>query len=242
MTQDESTTTRLENEHPHKPAIILLSSTILMLVWWYYGSIEFYHEHLADRISSGHPEANAAYYRFFCCLFLLGIVPLLIVKFVLRENLSDYGLTLGNRLFTIRSFCLAAPLFVLAGYIGAQSVEMQQAFPINKQLGKSTSVWLHAVTFFTFYVGWEFHFRGYLQFGLADRFGRVNSVLIAVMASSVVHVGQPASESFGAIFGGIVWGWLAYRTNSIWSGMLQHFVLGMVVDMTIVYHITAMSG
>jgi len=59
--------------------------------------------------------------------------------------------------------------------------------------------------------------------------------LIQVMASSLLHIGQPFVETFAAIVAGMVWGWLAFRTNSIVSGTVQHFALGIALDATIVF-------
>ncbi len=224
-----------ESGHPNKTTIILLSSTVLMLVWKYFGTTEAYTTYWQGTIEFAHPEAMAAFYQFFCCFLFLGLIPLLIVKLVLRERLADFGVGLGKRLFTIRSFLVAAPLFVIAGFIGARFPEMSKFFPVNKQVGLSTPFWLHACTFFMFYVGWEFHFRGFLQFGLAGPVGRANAILIQAMASSLLHIGQPFAETFAAVVAGILWGWLAYRTNSILSGMMQHFVLGITVDAVITF-------
>ena len=69
-----------------------------------------------------------------------------------------------------------------------------------------------------FYLGWEFHFRGFLQFGLGGRLGPVNAILIQVMASSLLHIGKPPIETFAAIGGGVLWGVIAYRTQSLPSG------------------------
>jgi len=59
--------------------------------------------------------------------------------------------------------------------------------------------------------------------------------MIQVMASSLLHIGQPWPETIGAIGAGILWGWTAHRTNSIASGLLQHIALGVALDATIVF-------
>jgi membrane protease YdiL (CAAX protease family) len=219
----------------HKPTIILLSSTVLMLVWKYFGTAEFYTDVLAARINFADPQALSAYYQFASCLVLLGVLPALVIKFVLRERLADYGLQFGHRLYTIRSACVAVPIFVIAGYVASMEPSVQEAFPINKQAGVTTPFLLHIFTYVLFYIGWEFHFRGFLQFGLSDSMGRTSAIMIQVMASSLLHIGQPWTESMAAIGAGILWGWTAHRTNSILSGLLQHLALGIALDATIVF-------
>ncbi len=218
-----------------KPNIILLSSTVLTLLWKYFGTVEFYADSLADHIGFGDPDAMAAFYQFGSCLVLLGVVPGVIIKLVFRERLADYGLQFGHRLYTTRTFLIAVPFVVVVGYFAAFDPTMREVFPVNKQAGLTTPFLLHVVTYALFYVGWDFHFRGFLQFGLADSMGLVRAILVQTMASSLLHIGRPVTETFAAIGAGILWGWLAYRTNSILSGLLQHILIGVVVDAVIVF-------
>ncbi|MFT5523944.1 MAG: membrane protease YdiL (CAAX protease family) [Pirellulaceae bacterium] len=219
----------------YKPAIILGSSIVLMLVWKNFGTVEFYLNSIAAVGQDARSQSNAAVYQFVSCLVLLGVIPSLIVTLVFRERLVDYGVGLGNRLLTIRSFLIAAPAFAFFGYLSTMAPGMDEAFPINKQAGTTTTLWFHACTYALFYLGWEFHFRGFLQFGLADSMGRPSALLVQVVASSLLHIGQPLTESIAAIAGALLWGWLAYRTKSILSGMLQHILLGLVVDAAIIF-------
>jgi len=139
--------------HQHKPTIILLSSTVLMLAWKYFGTAEFYTDVIAEWSNVGDPECMSAYYQFASCLVLLGVIPGLVIKFVLRERLADYGLQFGHRLYTIRSALLAVPLFVIVGCFATMDPGVREAFPINKQAGVSTPFLLHVFTYVLFYIG-----------------------------------------------------------------------------------------
>jgi membrane protease YdiL (CAAX protease family) len=70
----------------------------------------------------------------------------------------------------------------------------------------------------------------FLQFGLGSRLGPINAILIQVIASSLIHIGKPPVETFAAIGGGVLWGVIAYRSQSLLSGLLQHFLLGIALD------------
>jgi membrane protease YdiL (CAAX protease family) len=63
----------------------------------------------------------------------------------------------------------------------------------------------------------------------------VNAVLIQTAASALLHIGSPATETFGAILAGLLWGALALRTRSLLSGLGQHYVLGISLDAFICY-------
>jgi membrane protease YdiL (CAAX protease family) len=60
--------------------------------------------------------------------------------------------------------------------------------------------------------------------------GSSSALLVQVLASVLLHIGKPTGEIYGSIVGGLLWGLLAYRTRSLLSGMLQHFLLGIALD------------
>jgi membrane protease YdiL (CAAX protease family) len=47
----------------------------------------------------------------------------------------------------------------------------------------------------------------------------------------ILHNGKPISETIGAIFGGLALGVLAYRTNSIYYGVLTHVGVMNCIDL-----------
>ena len=213
-----------------KPTVILLSSTLLTLTWWYFGSPRFYLDHFAA--AGAGPSSAPAVYSFVSCFLLLGVVPALIVKLVFREPLAQYGVQWGDRVRTPRSLLILGPLFILGGYISSRTPAVAAYYPIDPTACDSLGAFAaHASWYLLYYLAWEFHFRGYLQFGLRDSFGAANAVLIQVMASSLLHFGKPDVEAFAAIVGGIFWGWIAYRTRSLLSVVGQHYLLGISLDL-----------
>ena len=220
-----------------KPTLILLVSPLILTTWKYYGSPAFYLDVLQPRLGfCVDPQATAAIYSFLACFVLMGGLPALIVKLVFHERLADYGVQWGNRLLTLRSFLILAPIFVLSAYVGSKDPAFLEQYPVNKNAGVSPGMFaVHAAGYFTFYVGWEFYFRGFMQFGLRRAMGDVNTILVQVLVSCIFHLGKPAPEIYGSIFGALLWGVLAFRTRSLLSGMLQHFLLGIGLDWLICY-------
>jgi membrane protease YdiL (CAAX protease family) len=215
-----------------KPVVILSVSTLTLITWKCFASPQYYLENFASRFSGVcDPQVGAAVYNFAGALLLMGILPALIVKFGFREKLSDYGVCLGNRVRTVRSFLVYSPGIVLVAYLSAQNPSFWKEYPINHHAGASTQMFgLHALTYLMFYLGWEFQFRGFMQYGLRDSMGSVNALLVQVMASVTVHIGKPTGEIYGSIVGGLIWGILAFRTRSLLSGLLQHALLGILLD------------
>jgi membrane protease YdiL (CAAX protease family) len=214
-----------------KPTVILLVSSVTLVTWKCFASPQ-YLEQFARRCGGfSDPQAAGAIGSFVGALLLLGLLPALVVKLVFRENLADYGVGPGDRLRTMRSFLVCAPIVLLIAYLSAGSASLGKEYPISHLA--QVSGWgftLHALTYLLFYLGWEFQFRGFMQHGLGESMGPANALLVQVLASTLLHLGKPVSEIYAAILAGLLWGLLAYRTRSLLSGMLQHFLLGIALD------------
>ena len=217
-----------------KPTVILLCSAVVLVAWKYGGSPEFYLERLRSfGVWFDDPAATAGIYSFASCFVLLGLLPAAIVKFVFHERLADYGVQLGDRRRTLRAIVLLGPLFVVGGYLASRDPAFAAVYPINPGAGRMFG--LHAATYVLFYLGWEFYFRGFMQLGLRESLGDANALLVQVLASTLLHIGKPGSETFGAILGGLLWGVLVYRTRSLLAGLVQHALLGLSLDWFLCY-------
>jgi membrane protease YdiL (CAAX protease family) len=67
----------------------------------------------------------------------------------------------------------------------------------------------------------EFAFRGFLMLTLVRLIGPFG-VLVATMPFVFSHLGKPELELFSTLGGGLVYGWLAWRTRSIVWGSIGH--------------------
>lgn len=173
--------------------------------------------------------------RTFAGFIMMGLIPLLLVKFLFKENPRDYGVAWGN-CFTLRSILLFTPIVVGITYLG-ESPGYHFIYPYNPAAAfSSTNFWLHSLLLLLFYyTGWEFFFRGFMLHGLIPSCGLLNAVLISTMASAMLHYGHPMSEVFGAIGVGLLWGLLARRTESILSGIIQHSAVGIAINWFILH-------
>jgi membrane protease YdiL (CAAX protease family) len=234
MTSDENRPSLAANvrRQPYKSPMILLVSTLLTTTWWYFGVPVFFQNHLPDGFRLyGDAAATAAECSFLTTFALFGLVPALIVKFVFRERLSDYGVQLGNRFRTCRSFLVFAPGVLLIAWLSSKNPAIRAYYTINRSAGAGPSTFgVHAAMYLLFYMAWEFHFRGFLQHGLRGTMGDVQAILVQILASTLAHLGRPAIETYASIGAGLIWGILAFRTRSLLSGMLQHALLGIALD------------
>jgi membrane protease YdiL (CAAX protease family) len=240
MTSDQQRPSLAANvrRQPYKSPIILLVSSLLVTTWWYFGVPGYFEKHLPEGFRLyGDAAATAAECSFLMTFALFGLIPALIVKFVFHERLADYGVQLGNRFRTCRSFLVFAPIILFIAWLSSKNPAIRAYYPMNRSAGASPRMFgVHVAVYLLFYAGWEFHFRGFMQYGLRGTMGDVQSLLVQILASTLAHLGRPPLETYASVGAGLLWGILAFRTRSLLSGMLQHALLGIALDYFLCFH------
>ncbi len=142
-------------------------------------------------------------------LYLL--IPLIMVLVVFRDNPREYGFTFGDwkagLILTILGILLIAPVLWLVG----RGASMENYY-------KPQLAGLPWNTFIDLF-GWEFMFRGFILFAYARRFGP-EALWLQAVPFAMAHIGKPEIETLSTIFGGFVFGWVAYRTRSFFYPFL----------------------
>ncbi len=220
-----------------KPTTILLVIPVLLTIFKYFGSKSFYLQNLSSVfIFSNDPQLTGALYAFCSSFVLLGVVPALIVRFIFRESLSAYGVKLGDALFGWTSFFVIAPVIIIAAYLSSKLPDFLAEYPLNPGAGVTPLHFIgHALSYLFFYLGWEFCFRGFMQFGLRDTLGDWNAILVQAVVSCLLHIGKPVGETLSSIIGALVWGVVVFRSRSLLYVILMHWLLGVSLDFFIVY-------
>jgi membrane protease YdiL (CAAX protease family) len=155
---------------------------------------------------------------------LFGLIPFLVVVLGFRDRPGRYGLTLGEwrwGLALMAFGCLVMTPIVLwfATLDGVRDYYAQSAAPLGA-LVVTNAIDL-TVT--------EFAFRGFLMLTLVRLVGPFG-VLLATMPFVFSHLGKPELELFSTLAGGLIYGWLAWRTRSIVWGSIGHtYIVTLVV-------------
>jgi membrane protease YdiL (CAAX protease family) len=160
------------------------------------------------------------------------IVPLIVVWLVGWKP-SDIGWKLRGTSrhwkYYVTLLAIAIPFVVIASTTG----EFQERYPLLEIGRGQTDAWADLRIWWIFYVlqfvAVETFFRGFLVLGLAKRFGQM-SILIATIPYLMIHFTKPPVEALAAIVGGIVMGFLAYRTKSVWWGVALHVAVAALMD------------
>ncbi|MGZ9160876.1 MAG: CPBP family intramembrane glutamic endopeptidase [Candidatus Limnocylindrales bacterium] len=155
---------------------------------------------------------------------LFGLMPLGVVILAFRDRPSRYGLTLGDwraGLPLMLGGCAVMTPVVLwfAGLPDVRAYYAPSAGPLPGLL-LTNALDLTAA---------EFLFRGFLTLTLVRAIGPLG-VLVGTMPFVFAHLGKPELELFSTLAGGLVYGWLAWRTRSIVWGTIGHvYILTLVI-------------
>jgi len=215
-----------------KPSLILISSVILLAIHRNFGSMQFAQSAFAP--ASG---LTAPLFMFATAFILLGILPLALIVFAFHEDPRKYGLNLGDWKKGMQATGVLFPVIALALlYPAAHTSEMRNFYPFAREAGDS------AFNFFLleiprgvlFYTAWEFFFRGFMLFGLRPYVGDWLAICIQTIPSCLWHIGMPTGELLSSIAGGVLFGIIALRTNSIVWPMSLHYLIGIGLDLFIV--------
>lgn len=147
---------------------------------------------------------------------LFGLIPLGVVVAGFRDRPGRYGLTLGDWRWGVGlvvAGCLVMTPIVLwfATLPDVRDFYGQSAAPLG------TLVVTNAIDL----TATEFAFRGFLMLTLVRLIGPFG-VLVATMPFVFSHLGKPELELFSTLGGGLIYGWLAWRTRSIVWGSIGH--------------------
>ncbi len=214
-----------------KVTIIILVSTILIVTWKYYGSPMYYQDVVSTLNTFPSGSFYGALYSFSTALFLFGAIPLLVIRFVLHESFSSYGITLGDWKFGLTAMGVMVPVMVLLSYPSASDVAFRLEYPVNKDACISVKAFfIHTLIYGLYYIGYEILMRGFIQFGLRNAIGDWYAVLVQTSISCLFHIDKPSGEIYSSIIGGVLWGIVVFRSRSLLYVFITHWILGVSLD------------
>ena len=246
---------------------IIGSTFFLLMLWGFHGNLELLRFLLPGWRGPGAPAPRPQLIpgipwdheliSFWGGALLVVVIPILLIRFVYRQPLSDYGLALprpGRWRLALAGFGLlmvTAPLFLL----GRRDPAMAATYPFYRDFPTLLSFALYELTYLPFFIAIEFIFRGYLLFGLAGKietsapraralgvdarqsifyFGKY-ALLVQMLSYTAWHLGKPLPELWGTLAWGLVAGVVAYVGESLWPVILAHWILNIVLDAAILW-------
>lgn len=190
-----------------------------------FSSPNFYYDHFSrDRFFS-------RIYWFLADGGLMFILPLISIKFIFKEKLSDYGFTLGDKKFGLITFGLFFIVMIIVVWIVSGSQTFAITYPQGGSKVRENLVIfiLYELCILIYMLGWEFFWRGYTLFGLKSKFGYY-AVFIQMIPFFILHKGKPEIELFASIFAGLILGVQAIRSRSFIYCWILHWLVMFSID------------
>ena len=165
------------------------------------------------------------------------VLPVIVVRFVLRDRFSDYGVgrpPRGGAGVYVLAFVAFVPVVIAASF----TQPFQDRYPFyDLQVGES--LWPYLVVWWVLYAlqfaALEWFFRGFMVHGLKPVLGYL-AVPLMVVPYFLIHLQKPALEAAGAIIAGMALGTLALKTRTVWWGAALHIAVAMTMDVSSLIH------
>lgn len=226
-----------------KIIIILVYTAVGISITKYFGNTTDYLDHIIVNpnrfdfwycsffFSSDTGKFHSMLFWIFMIITFYLVFPVLIVKYIFKENLSNYGVRFKGIAKDYPLYIIMLLVMIPLVYLASSTKSFQDRYPLfQPAIGNlfPDFLWWQLAYLFQF-VAVEFFFRGFMLHGLKTRFG-FYSIFIMTLPYCLVHIGKPFPETISAIFAGIILGTLSLKSRSIILGILIHYSIAISMD------------
>ena len=214
----------------------VIFATIILFIYCYFGSFSFFEKTFTNCPNLDYYKIIYHNFMPFVLFFLLG---LLYTKFVIKKSPKDFGLNLRNKKFTFTILIIACGLIPLIALSTLLDNQMITTYPlVNFDACSWWQILLYFLSYLTYYIGWEYLFRGILFFGTKEKLGALSTILLTTLISALIHTsiagfGKPMLETLSAIPAGLIFGYFAYKSDNIFTSLGCHVLIGFLTDLFI---------
>lgn len=226
-----------------EPTVIVCGASALLIISHYQGSAGFFRSLFGARFDS-HPWSSTFghLWWFFASVMLYLVMPL-ILALAMRGSFNErYGFQLGDWRAGLTITALFLVIMLPATYVASKLDSFKGMYPLagnaayleNIGKGQTSVSWklflTYEAAYFSYFIAWEFLFRGWMTHGIAPSWGRGPAILLQTMPFAVMHLGKAELEALGSIIAGVALGILSLRTRSFWYGAFIHGVVALWMD------------
>ncbi|HQO02053.1 MAG TPA: CPBP family intramembrane metalloprotease [Spirochaetota bacterium] len=156
------------------------------------------------------------------------IIPLIVFYAAYKSRKSFSGLGIGDLRKYLPFYGLLLLLMVPVVVVTSCSQDFSMTYPLM-QVPVLHLIIVWEILYVLHFVAVEFLFRGFLLFPFCERYGPAG-ILFSVIPYCIIHLGKPVPEAVGAVITGMVLGYFAWKSKSIWGGVLVHSVIAVGMD------------
>lgn len=218
-------------------SLALLFTCIILFVYCYFGSFSFFENAFKNVQDVSYWKIIYHNLMAFVLFFVVGAI---FNKLVLKNKLQNVGLGVGNGKLGLKIALIGLPIAIICGLTTVLDASMTTTYPLIDfaQYNNFWQIALYFFSYFLYYVGWEFLFRGVLYFNSEKKCGTLGAILLTTLISALIHTsiggfGKPMIETLSAIFAGVIFGFMAYKTKSIFPSLFLHMIVGFSTDLFI---------
>jgi membrane protease YdiL (CAAX protease family) len=234
---------KLTADADKRAVVAILYITVAVGLYFYFGIQDFFEKTFGAYFSS---PAELLYYKYiyhnFMAFVFFFLLSLPVSKLLLKQKAADVGLKFQEKKSSLILMLISLAIVPLISLSAVADAEMSALYPLGGSMIFLNAGFfiLYYVSYIAYYFGWEYLFRGFGFFSISEKYGPMLAIAVTTMISALIHssiggFGKPFSETFSAIFGGLIFGFIAYKTKSIYPSLLMHFVLGFCLDMFVYF-------
>lgn len=161
------------------------------------------------------------------CLYL--ILPLLFLMATRSHKFIQWRWSPKARRWTIICCAMVLPVYAVAALLPGMRAYYPM-WPIDPGAG---GVALYLASMLAIVGGTEFLYRGVML--LPMRGWGPWAVLPHLAPYVWIHVGKPPEEVLGSVLAGLLWGWAAYRSGTIYPGLISHGLGWVMLELVLAF-------
>ncbi|MFL5319366.1 MAG: CPBP family intramembrane glutamic endopeptidase [Myxococcaceae bacterium] len=228
-----------------EPTVLLAGAAAALVVSHYQGSVQFFRETFGSHFTDNPWNGALPYFWWFgSSLVLYMLLPIALSYGTKGTFVRRFGLGLGDWKAGVLISALFLVVMLPAVFVASKTKAFAGQYPLAGQpaftafagiKGKESRSYelflVYELLYFSYFIGWEFLYRGWLLNGLLPHFGRGGAILIQMVPFALMHLGKPEPEALGSIIAGLALGILALRTRSFWYGAVLHGSIAVAMDL-----------
>jgi len=219
---------------PLYPVVVLLVTLTLLCIHFFWGSERFYRRRIHPLLpvrDALRAQALGVYYKRLTAFFLYGMCTLLVIRYLFRDSLGNYGLSRGHGKPPLPFIGPVVVLTIMTMLFFSRREKIYHRYPEVEGARVSTGCFAgNAVSYVVYLFSYELLFRGFLLFGLKGSLGNLPAALISMAFVTLSHVGTPFPVIIGSAFSGILFPYIVLLSGSIWPVFALHSFIGVGMD------------
>lgn len=149
------------------------------------------------------------------------LLPMALIL-LLGKNIKQY-FAFDKKAFFCREFWVFLAVFAVAVIAAAFLPEFQAYYAAMGFRSVQAPLAFLASSVLLIFC-WEFFFRSFMIFGLAEKFG-TSAIFIQAVPFAFMHLGKPVLEVYASFFAGIILAYLALKQKSFYGAFILHLMV-----------------